>query len=106
MSHQFIEKGLNMKRYHPILVALLWLLAIMILGELIMGGYVLGETPNSDPFKMISQRMHMGMMILMNKGAALAHGIFATALTILIVVHIAAGLFHQFVRKDSLFRRM
>ena len=55
-----------MTRYHPLLVTLHWLLAAMIIGGLIMGGFVLAETPNDDPFKLVSLRMHMsvGLAIL------------------------------------------
>jgi len=35
-----------------------------------------------------------------------AHAVLATLLAILILVHIAAALYHQFVLKDGLFRRM
>ena len=35
-----------------------------------------------------------------------AHAVLASLLTILIAVHIAAALYHQFVLKDGLFRRM
>ena len=35
-----------------------------------------------------------------------AHAVLATLLAILIAVHIAAALYHQFVLKDGLFRRM
>jgi cytochrome b561 len=35
-----------------------------------------------------------------------AHAALATLLAILIVVHVAAALYHQFVLKDRLFRRM
>ncbi len=35
-----------------------------------------------------------------------AHAVLATLLAILIVVHVAAALYHQFVLKDGLFRRM
>lgn len=50
-----------MTRYHPVLVVLHWLLAVMIVAGLIMGGQVLAETANDDPFKLISLRLHMGM---------------------------------------------
>lgn len=50
-----------MSRDHPVLVALHWLLAVMIIGGLVMGGQVLAETPNDDPFKLFSLRMHLGM---------------------------------------------
>lgn len=170
-----------MRRYHPILVTLHWLLALMIIGGLFMGKFVLAATPNSDPFKMTSLTMHMSMGILilvlmivrlvvrvttakpphadignaaLNKGAVMAHwafyliviamcasglataniaglpaivfggsgdplpanfddivpraahGILATLLGLLILSHIAAGLYHQYVRKDGLFGRM
>jgi cytochrome b561 len=170
-----------MTRYHPLLVALHWLLAAMIIGGLIMGGNVLAETPNDDPFKLVSLRMHMGMGIailalmlirlatrvstakppeadighpLLNRlGAAThwlfyllviamcasgiaianmaglpaivfggsgeplpadfsafppraAHGIIATLLGLLILAHVGAWAYHQFVRKDGLIRRM
>jgi cytochrome b561 len=36
----------------------------------------------------------------------LAHALLATILANLIVLHALAALYHQFVRKDSLFRRM
>ena len=170
-----------MTRYHPFLVVLHWLLAIMIVIGLIMGGNVLSETPNSDPEKVFYLRMHMSMGIiilvlmiirlvvrtksqkpphadigntLLNKlgvyahyilyvlvflmcasgigismmaglpdivfggsGAPLpqsfeefapraAHGVLATVLTIVVVSHVLAALYHQFIRKDGLFSRM
>jgi cytochrome b561 len=35
-----------------------------------------------------------------------AHAVLATLLAILIAVHVAAALYHQFVLQDGLFRRM
>jgi cytochrome b561 len=35
-----------------------------------------------------------------------AHAVLATLLAILIAAHVAAALYHQFVLKDGLFRRM
>ena len=170
-----------MTRYHPLLVVLHWLLALMIIGGLIMGDAVLAETANDDPFKLTSLKMHMGMgmaiLVLMlvrliirlrtakpahadignaalntlgawthwafylaviamcvsgivlarmaglpdivfgGSGSPLpadfsiyppraAHGILALILKLLILGHIAAFLYHQFVRKDGLFSRM
>ncbi len=170
-----------MTRYHPLLVVLHWLLALMIIGGLIMGGNVLAETPNDDPFKLTSLKMHMGMglailalmlvrlitrlrtakpphadignaalnkvgswthwafylvviamclsgiaisqmaglpaIVFGGSGAPLpvdfsayppraAHGILALILKLLILGHVAAFLYHQFVRKDGLFSRM
>lgn len=170
-----------MKRYHPLLVVLHWLLALMIILGLVMGGKVLSATPNADPQKLFYLKMHMlmGMIILvlmvirlvvrlmtakpphadignkfLNKlgsathylfylvvilmagsgmaianmaglpdivfggsGAALpadfseypprmAHGILSVVLTLLIIGHVSAFLYHQLVRKDGLFSRM
>ncbi len=54
-----------MTRYHPLLVALHWILALMVIVGLVMGGRVLAETANTDPAKLFSLRMHMslGMVI-------------------------------------------
>lgn len=170
-----------MKRYHPLLVTLHWLLAVMVILGLVMGGNVLAETPNSNPEKLFFLKMHMSMGIIIlvlmvirlivrfmtkkpphadignpfiNKlgsmthyffylvvilmagsglaianmaglpdivfggsGIALptnfdayppriAHGILSVVLTLLIVGHVLAFLYHQFVRKDGLFSRM
>jgi cytochrome b561 len=55
-----------MKRYHSVLVVLHWLLALMIVTGLIMGGKVLAATPNAAPEKLFYLKMHMsgGMTIL------------------------------------------
>ncbi len=170
-----------MKRYHPILVTLHWLLAALIIGGLVMGGQVLAKTANSDPAKMLSLKMHMsiGLIILvlmvarlgvrlitkkpphadigsalLNKGAIAAHyalyalviamgasglaianaaglpaivffgsgdplpvdfrdiapraahGMISIVLILVIASHVVAALYHQYVRKDSLFSRM
>lgn len=50
-----------MTRYHPLLVGLHWVLAIFILMSLIMGSFILSETPNSDPSKLFGLRMHMSV---------------------------------------------
>jgi len=38
--------------------------------------------------------------------ARLVHGILAKVLMLVIVAHVLAALYHQFIRKDSLFSRM
>ena len=166
-------------RYHPLLVTLHWLLAVMIFAALLAG--FLAATSHSDAPKIGLLRLHMagGMLILalmiirfiMRMGTSrpaaaptghldldriapishygfyllillmagtglttailaglnkivfqasgdplppnfavyptfVAHGFFATLLAALIILHVLAALFHQFVRKDSLFRRM
>lgn len=170
-----------MKRYHPVLVTLHWLLAALVIGGLVMGGQVLAKTPNADPAKMLSLKMHMsvGILILvlmlgrlvirfmtkkpphadigndlLNTGAIgahyllyavviamsasglaianaaglpaivfggsgealpadfndiaprAAHGVLALVLKLVIAGHVLAALYHQYVRKDSLFSRM
>lgn len=54
------------RRYHPLLVALHWLLAVLIVAALASGYLVLAATPNTDPRKIDSLRLHMagGMLIL------------------------------------------
>lgn len=49
-----------MTRYHPILVTLHWLLALMIIGALIVGWTVLSAMPNDDPAKTGFLAIHMG----------------------------------------------
>ena len=53
-----------MRQYHPFLVTLHWLLAVLIIGGLITGTFVLAAIPNSDPFKMTSLFVHMSVGIL------------------------------------------
>jgi cytochrome b561 len=165
-------------RYQPVLVALHWLLALMVIGLLCLGFFVLADMPNTDPKKLDILVWHMsgGMFVLvlmilrviirlrsahpatartgspvLDRLASIAHaslyvivflmiatgwttgwlisGVFqpnggplpdnfavfptfqahavlAALLAILIAAHIAAALYHQFVLKDGLFRRM
>jgi cytochrome b561 len=165
-------------RYQPVLVALHWLLALMIIGLLCLGFFVLANMPNTDPNKLEILVWHMtgGMFVLVlmilrliiriwsarpataTTGSPLldrlapvahaslyvivflmiatgwttgwlisgvfqpngerlpdsfavfptfrAHAVLATLLAILIAGHIVAALYHQFVLKDGLLRRM
>ena len=138
-------------RYQPVLVALHWLLALMIIGLLCLGFFVLADMQNTDPRKLDILVWHMsgGMLVLVLASMAhksfyvivflmiatgwstgwlisgvfqpdgeplpdtfavfptfQAHAVLATLLTILIAAHVAAALYHQFVLKDGLFRRM
>lgn len=166
-------------RYHPALVTLHWLSAVLLAVALIAGTFVLEPVANSDPSKLLSFQMHMslGLMIgvltlvrllvrlktahpapatsgialadrlaplahwalyalilaMVGSGIALsvgsglgnavffggdmppnfdgytaraAHGILSTLLILTIALHIAAALWHQFVRKDRLLSRM
>jgi cytochrome b561 len=53
-------------RYHPLLIALHWLLAVLILAALAVGFFGLAAMPNADPAKIAVLRWHMagGMLIL------------------------------------------
>lgn len=53
-------------RYHPLLVFLHWLLAVLIIGALAVGWLVLARTLNTDPAKVGILRLHMagGMLIM------------------------------------------
>jgi len=53
-------------RYQPALVALHWLLALMIIGLLCLGFFVLARMPNADPRKLEILVFHMagGMLVL------------------------------------------
>jgi cytochrome b561 len=168
-------------RYHPALVTLHWLLALLIVVMLCVGWLVLDDMSNTDPAKLNILELHMavGMTILLliliraltrwrtqkpenaqtgyplldrlgrivhysfyvvvivmalsglstaivtglnrsvfqRDGEPLpanfddyptfnVHSFFATVLAILIVLHIAAALYHQFIRKDRLLSRM
>jgi cytochrome b561 len=53
-------------RYHPLLVALHWLAALLILALLAIGFLVLAITPNAAPYKLDVLQWHMGggMLVL------------------------------------------
>jgi cytochrome b561 len=51
-------------RYHPLLVALHWLLAVLIIGMLALGFFWLRAMPNTDPHKVDLLRLHMSIGIL------------------------------------------
>ena len=55
------------KRYHPALVVLHWLLALAIIGNLVAGKLILENMANSDPAKPEILRLHMasGLTILL-----------------------------------------
>jgi len=52
-----------MTKYHPIIIALHWLLALAIIFSLLAGSILLSETPNSDPSKLNGLAIHMGLGI-------------------------------------------
>lgn len=49
----------DVSRYHPVLVALHWLLAVLIIAALALGALVMAKLPNSDPMKLEALRSHM-----------------------------------------------
>ena len=53
-------------RYHPLLVALHWILAVLIVAALALGALVMVKIPNTDPMKFEALRSHMigGSLIL------------------------------------------
>jgi cytochrome b561 len=57
---------MTVSRYHPLLVTLHWLLALMIIGMLIAGFLVIDPMPSTDPHKIRVLLLHMsgGMLIL------------------------------------------
>jgi cytochrome b561 len=46
-------------RYHPLLVALHWILAVLIIAALALGALVMVKIPNSNPMKFEALRSHM-----------------------------------------------
>ncbi|MBL4787095.1 MAG: cytochrome b [Cohaesibacteraceae bacterium] len=50
-----------MQNYHPVFVALHWLLAFMIILALLMGGNVMAKLPNDVPEKLDHLRTHMSI---------------------------------------------
>src|SRR5712691_6769314 len=171
----------EVSRYHPLLVTLHWLLAVLIIAKLALGFFGLAATPNADPRKMGLLQVHMaggvsilGLMVVRfivrmltsrpadattgyplldriapishygfyilvlsmagtgyataiiaglpaivfgGSGAPLpptlmiyptrvAHFYIATLLVGFIILHLLAAFYHQFIRKDRLFRRM
>jgi cytochrome b561 len=56
----------QVSRYHPLLVALHWVLALMIIAALALGALVMVKIPNTDPmkFEALSSHMSGGMLIL------------------------------------------
>src|SRR5215469_6709225 len=56
----------QVSRYHPLLVALHWLLAFLTIAALALGALVMAKIPNTDPMKLEALRSHMigGTLIL------------------------------------------
>lgn len=56
----------QVSRYHPVLVALHWMLAVIIIAALALGALVMVHIPNTSPMKLEALRSHMlgGTLIL------------------------------------------
>jgi cytochrome b561 len=56
----------SVSRYHPLLVGLHWILAVLIIAALALGALVMAKIPNTDPMKVEALRSHMigGAIIL------------------------------------------
>jgi cytochrome b561 len=52
---------MSVRKYHPVLVVLHWLLAIMIGLQLGFGYFTIGKMANSDPAKLQPLSIHMGI---------------------------------------------
>ena len=46
-------------RYHPVLVVLHWILAILVIAALALGALVMAKIPNTDPMKVEALRSHL-----------------------------------------------
>src|SRR5205807_2280846 len=57
----------QVSRYHPLLVSLHWLLAMLIIAALALGALVMVNIPNNNPMKLEALRSHMsgGVLILL-----------------------------------------
>lgn len=57
---------MTVRRYHPMLAALHWLLALLIIGQLLVGALVLSDIPDQSPDKLQPLRLHLafGLTIL------------------------------------------
>jgi cytochrome b561 len=69
VAHAAISGGTNLtlvSRYHPLLVVLHWVLALLIIASLALGALALVKIPNADPHKIAGLRAHMsaGVIIL------------------------------------------
>jgi cytochrome b561 len=53
-------------RYHPALVVLHWVMALLVIAALVLGALVMAKIPNTSPMKLEALRSHMsgGMAIL------------------------------------------
>ena len=119
-------------RYHPALVSLHWLLALLIMLAMGMGTFVLKEIPNTSPEKLGALQGHMimgfaiGALMMARLIVRLrtshpqvastgsfaiytprvVHGWIAKLLMALVALHVVGVVYHQFGLKDRLLSRM
>lgn len=58
----------KISKYNTVQIALHWVVALLVLFMLVMGTFVLAQTPNSDPSKLTALRGHMlfgGVILLL-----------------------------------------
>lgn len=82
---------------HPARVVLHWLLAAMLLFMMGMGGLVLQHMPNTAPAKLGALQGHM------IGGAAI---LALMLVRWIVVVHVAAALYHQWICRQGALQRM
>lgn len=58
---------MTVRKYHPVLVVLHWLVGLLIVVQLAGGYFVVARIPNADPTKLETLKLHMlaGMFILL-----------------------------------------
>ncbi len=58
---------MSVRKYHPVLVVLHWLIGLLIVVQLAGGYFVVARIPNSDPTKLDTLKLHMlaGMFIFL-----------------------------------------
>ena len=109
----------NPSRYHPALVSLHWLLALLIMLAMGLGTFVLKEMPNASPDKLgaLQGHMLMGFAIgalmmarlivrLRTSHPRVVHGWIAKLLMALVARHVVGVAYHEFGLKDRLLSPM
>jgi cytochrome b561 len=109
----------NPSRYHPALVSLHWLLALLIMLAMGMSTFVLKEIPNTSPDKLgaLQGHMLMGLAIgalmmvrlivrLRTSHPRVVHGWIAKLLMALVARHVVGVAYHEFGLKDRLLSPM
>lgn len=83
-----------------------WGLYVLLIGVPVAGYIGVALFPALDIFGLFSLPALVAPDKAAAKTAFLVHGLLAAALALLIAVHVAAALFHYFVRRDNVLGRM